>query len=73
MLPCKKGDTLWSYYNYPASCICKLVVTSVSTIDGMTVINTDNYGVIPEKDIGKSIFLTREEAEAALKKREETS
>lgn len=71
VLPCKKGDTLWSFYNYPASGICKIAVTAVSTLDGITVINTDNYGVIPEKDIGKTVFPTREEAEAALKKREE--
>lgn len=71
VLPCKKGDTLWSFYNYPASGICKIAVTAVSTLEGITVINTDNYGVIPEKDIGKTVFLTREEAVAAMKKREE--
>ena len=71
VLPCKIGDTLWSFYTYPASGICKIAVTAVSTLDGITVINTDNYGVIPEKNIGKTVFLTREEAEAALKKREE--
>ena len=71
VLPCKKGDTLWSFYNYPASGICKITVTAVSTLDGITVINTHNYGVLPAKDIGDTIFLTREEAEAALKKREE--
>lgn len=69
MLPCKKGDILWSFYNYPASGICKIVVTAVSTLDGITVINTDNYGVIPESDIGKTVFLTCEEAEAALAER----
>lgn len=71
VLPCKTGDTIWSFYNYPASGICKIEVTAVSTLDGITFINTDNYGVIPEKDIGKTVFLTREEAEAALKNREE--
>lgn len=71
VLPCKTGDTLWSFYYYPTSGICKIAVTAVSTLDGITVINTDNYGVIQEKDIGKTVFLTREEAEAALKKRED--
>ncbi len=70
VLPCKKGDTLWSFYNYLSSGICKIAVTAVSTLDGIIVMNTDNYGVISEKDIGKGVFLTREEAEAALKKRE---
>ena len=69
VLPCKTGDTLWSFYNYPKNGIYKIVVTAVSTLDGITVINTDNCGVIPEKDIGKTVFLTREEAEAALKRR----
>lgn len=71
VLPCKKGDTLWSYYDYPHKGVSKIVVTAVSTLDGITVINTDNCGVIPEKDIGKTVFLTREEADAALKEREE--
>lgn len=68
-LPCKKGDTLWSYYDYPHKGISKIVVTAVSTINGITVINTDNYGVIPARDIGDTVFLTRAEAEAALKRR----
>ena len=71
LLPCKKGDTLWSYYDYPTWGISKIAVTAVSTLDGITVINTDNYGVIEEKDIGETVFLTREEAETALKKMEE--
>lgn len=70
VLPCKTGDTIWSFYNHPASGICKIEVTAVSTLDGITFINTDNYGVIPEKDIGKTVFLTREEAEAELNNRE---
>lgn len=69
VLPCKKGDTLWSFYNYPAKGISKIEVTAVSTLDGITVINTDNYGVISEKDIGDTVFLTREEAETVLRKR----
>lgn len=71
VLPCKKGDTLWSYYDYPTLGISKIAVTAVSTLDGITVINTDNYGVIEEKDIGETVFLTSEEAETALKKRED--
>lgn len=66
VLPCKKGDTLWTYYNYPTTGIRKGVVTDVSTLNGKTVINTDAYGVLRESDIGKDVFLTREEAEAAL-------
>lgn len=69
VLPCKKGDTLWSFYDYPIKGISKIEVTAVSTLDGITVINTDNYGVISEKDVGNAVFLTREEAEMALKKR----
>ncbi len=71
VLPCKKGDTLWSYYDYPHKGISKIVVAAVSTINGITVMSTDNYGEIPERDIGDTVFRTREEAEAELKKREE--
>ncbi len=71
VLPCKRGDTLWSLYNYPTKGICEIVITAVSTLDGVTVINTNNFGVLSEEDVGKTVFLTREEAEAALKKREE--
>lgn len=71
VIPCKVGETLWSLYNYPASGICRIVVAEVSIFKNITVISADNYGMIPEKEIGKTVFLTREEAEAALKKRGE--
>lgn len=70
VLPCKKGDTIWSYYDYPTRGISRIVVTAVFTLDGITVINTDNYGELSAKDIGDTVFLTRAEAEAALKTRE---
>lgn len=71
VLPCKRGDTLWSLYNYPTKGICEVVVTAVSTLDGVTAINTNNFSVLSEEDVGKTVFLTRKEAEAALKKRVE--
>lgn len=72
VLPCKKGNTLWAYYNYPTTGIRKMVATDVSTLNGKIVINTDAYGVISESDIGKTVFLTRQEAEAAVEKGADT-
>lgn len=70
VIPCKAGETLWSLYNYPASGICRILVAEISIFKNITVISADNYGMIPEKEIGKTVFLTREEAEVALKKME---
>ena len=69
VLPCKVGDTLYAYYNYPTTGICKAVVTDVEVLNGRTVIHTDAFGVLRESDVGENVFLTRQEAEAALERR----
>ena len=68
VLPCKRGDVLWSYYNYPRNHIYSFKVTDVSTLNGRTMLNTDIMSVVDARDIGQTVFLTREEAERALRK-----
>lgn len=63
VLPCKKGDVLWSFYNWPEG-IYSFCVTATSMLDGVSMLNTDKAGVIPTSDVGKTVFLAREEAEA---------
>ncbi len=66
VLPCKKGDVLWSFYNWPREAVYSFCVVATSTLDGLSMLSTDKLGVIPASDVGKTVFLTREEAEAAL-------
>lgn len=66
ILPCKPGDELWTYCNYPANRVYSFTVSDVSTLNGRTVLNTNRLGIIRPEDIGKTVFFTREEAEEAL-------
>lgn len=66
VLPCKVGDTVWTYCDYPAKRVYPSVVTDISTLNGRTMLNTSQCGVVDARDIGKTVFLTREEAEKAL-------
>ena len=66
VLPCKVGDKLWGFSNYPAARVYDFTVTDISTLNGRTVLNTLGCGTLWECDIGKTVFLTREEAEKAL-------
>ena len=66
VLPCKRGDELWTYCNYPVKQVYSFTVSDVSTLNGRTVLNTLGLGTIRPEDIGKTVFLTREEAEKAL-------
>ncbi len=66
VLPCKAGDELWTFYNYPDEQVCSFTVTDISTLNGRTMLNTSRCGVIDARDVGKTVFLTREEAEEAL-------
>ena len=70
VLPCRKGDELWTYCNYPVKRVYSFTVSDVSTLNGRTVLNTLSLGTIRPEDIGKTVFLTREEAEKALRKME---
>ncbi len=67
VLPCKRGDELWTHGTFPSGGeVYKVVVSDVSTLNGRTVLNTYGFGTIGPEDIGKTVFLTREEAEKAL-------
>ena len=66
VLPCKRGDELWTYCNHPVKRVYRFTVSDVSTLNGRTVLNTLGLGTVRPEDIGKTVFLTREEAEKAL-------
>lgn len=66
VLPCRQGDELWTYCNHPVKRVYSFTVSDVSTLNGRTVLNTLGLGTIRPEDIGKTVFLTREEAERAL-------
>ena len=67
VLPCRQGDELWTYGNFPQGReVYRFTVSDVSTLNGRTVLNTLGLGTIRPEDIGKTVFLTREEAEKAL-------
>lgn len=71
VLPCKVGDTVWANLDgmrLPRKCVIEFVnigshVTTIvfSTVDGLR----EQYGINPSS-FGKTVFLTREKAEAAL-------
>lgn len=71
VLPCRQGDELWTYGNFPQGReVYRFTVSDVSTLNGRTVLNTLGLGTIRPEDIGKTVFLTREEAEKALQEME---
>ena len=70
VLPCKRGDELWTYCNHPVKRVYSFTISDVSTLNGRTVLNTLGIGTIRPEDIGKTVFLTREEAEKALQEME---
>ena len=66
VLPCKPGDGLWTFCSHPVEQVYSFTVTDIGTLNGRTVLNTSRCGVIDARDVGKTVFLTREEAEKAL-------
>ena len=67
VLPCKQGDELWTYGNFPHGReVYRFTVSDVSTLNGRTVLNTLGLGTIRQEDISKTVFRTREEAERAI-------
>lgn len=66
VLPCKVGDGLWTYCSRPVKQVYSFTVTDISTLNMRTVLNTSRCGVIDARDVGKTVFRTREEAEKAL-------
>ena len=66
VLPCKVGDGLWTFCSHPVEQVYSFTVTDMSTLNGRTMLNTSRCGVIDARDVGKTVFLTREDAEKAL-------
>ena len=66
VLPCKPGDGLWTFCSHPVEQVYSFTVTDISTLNGRTMLNTSRCGVIDAHDVGKTVFLTREEAKKAL-------
>ncbi len=71
VLPCKRDDVLWTFHTYPSKRVYSFHVTDLSTLNGRTMLNTDIMGVVDSRDVGKTVFLTRKEAEAALRREQE--
>ena len=75
VLPCKVGDTVWANLDgmrHTRKCVIEFAnigsrVTTIvfSTVDGLR----EQYGVNPSS-FGKTVFLSREEAEKALQEME---
>lgn len=68
VLPCKVGDTVW--FNTYKNSATKCVGIQPHIIKCLNVYFLTDGADIPEWDIGKTVFLTREEAEAALEAKE---
>lgn len=66
VLPCKVGDGLWTFCSHPVEQVYSFTVTDISTLNGRTMLNTSRCGVVDARDVGKTVFLTREEAEKVL-------
>lgn len=71
VLPCKRDDVLWTFHTYPSKRVYSFHVTDLSTLNGRTMLNTDIMGVVDSRDVGKTVFLTRKEAQAALRREQE--
>lgn len=66
VLPCKLGDGLWTFCSHPVEQVYSFTVTDISTLNGRIMLNTSRCGVIDARDVGKTVFFTREDAEKAL-------
>ena len=65
VLPCKVGDTIYRCGD-PIKKIYEWQIAYVEVYDDETVFVDDSDNTFVEADIGKTVFLTREEAERAL-------
>jgi len=63
--PCKVGDTLYAVTAITQE-IVEVVVTEIRVSEHRITIATD-HGTVHKKSLWKTVFLTREEAEAAMK------
>ena len=66
--PCKVGDRVYR----PSDClgVVQFVIVSFTIYESEMFFTDDSENIIYLSDIGKTVFLTREEAERALKERE---
>ena len=65
VLPCKVGDRVYR----PSDClgVVQFVIISFNIYESEMFFTDDSENIIYLPDIGKTVFLTREEAERALK------
>ena len=65
VLPCKVGDRVYR----PSDClgVVQFVIISFNIYESEMFFTDDSENIIYLSDIGKTVFLTREEAERALK------
>ncbi len=72
-LPCTVGDKVWYIHRQPVTLLWDICETEVYEItlrdDGIHIYVTPVFCGFLEKEIGKKLFLTREEAEKALEKK----
>lgn len=66
VLPCKKGDTVWRIVNDATPHITKDRCTDIKIKDGYVWVYLIGDRVMANWNFGELLFLTREEAEAAL-------
>lgn len=68
VLPCKVGDKVYR----PSIClgVVQFVIISFNIYQSELFFTDDSENIIYLPEIGKTVFLTREEAEQALKERE---
>ena len=66
--PCKVGDSVYR----PSDClgVVQFVIISFNIYESEMFFTDDSENIIYLPDIGKTVFLTREEAEQALRERE---
>ena len=68
VLPCKVGQVLWfpsEYYNKPYS----IFITKAEIYEEETIMYSEGGSEWYEEDIGKTVFLSRAEAENVLNER----
>lgn len=68
VLPCKVGQVLWfpsEYYDKPYS----IFITKAEIYEEETIMYSEGGTEWHDEDIGKTVFLSREEAENVLKER----
>lgn len=66
VLPCKKGDTVWRIVNDATPHITKDRCTDIKIKDGYVWVYLIGDRVMASWNFGELLFLSREEAEAAL-------